>query len=537
VSNQLLGIEGLLQHAGWLRRVAAALVGDRDAAQDVAQETLLAAWRRPPESDRDVRPWLVHVARNNARGRARADNSRKACEQVAGGAAAGEVSTPEQLVGSAEIHRAVAEIVSRLQPALRETVVMRYYDGLSSEEIARRQQLPAGTVRARLKRALDEVRAELDARHGGDRRTWLRALLPLVPVQPPPGWSLARKGASVALGAAAVAVTAVAVVAVLPQRTSAPREPAAARGHAAALMARARPGAPAPPGGQASHGNTPAPAPASIVAAASACPERLRRAHEELVALEADLVDWDQDFLFALGAPNPTAEAALAPLLVPALVTERWRVLEHRLRCRTWACRMTVLFTEPRSNKPYGSADRYRKALRLDGALAARASDVQGDFQEWAEDLVAAEGSFLYVVQLRLRQPSGAPLPDAQLTPPARPLVVPPTAPGCEAAAAALDRELPSRRARWEEVEPIDQRFERSQEPPDPALVEAVQAHQPWFSDLLAVTECRGRVCKQTNRYPLLGRTFWDKPAGNGRKVSRGSGPDSVVYHELAPPR
>src|SRR5688572_6004724 len=100
---------------------------------------MVAAWRRPPESDRDVRPWLARVARNSARDRAREESRRKQREDAADSLASDEVSTPEQLVGSTEIHRTIAEIVSRLDEPFREAVVMRYYDGLTAEEIARRR--------------------------------------------------------------------------------------------------------------------------------------------------------------------------------------------------------------------------------------------------------------------------------------------------------------------------------------------------------------------------------------------------------------
>ena len=55
-------LEDLLLHAGWLRRFAVALVDDRDVAEDVAQDTLVAAWQRktrlrkaPPKSQWSTR--------------------------------------------------------------------------------------------------------------------------------------------------------------------------------------------------------------------------------------------------------------------------------------------------------------------------------------------------------------------------------------------------------------------------------------------------------------------------------------------------
>src|SRR5262245_37649420 len=58
--------EDLLAHAGWLRSLARSLVRDAAVAQDLAQDTLVAALRHPPADDRPLRPWLARVLRNYA---------------------------------------------------------------------------------------------------------------------------------------------------------------------------------------------------------------------------------------------------------------------------------------------------------------------------------------------------------------------------------------------------------------------------------------------------------------------------------------
>src|SRR4051812_3125660 len=172
----------LLAQAGWLRRFARALVGDRAAAEDLAQETMLSALRRPA-ADRG-RAWLATVARNLAvdrfRGRARRERREEAVH--AADPAAARVASPEELIGDAQIHRHVAEAVAHLAEPFRQTVVLRFYEGLSSAEIARSLGQPEGTIRWRLKEALGRVRAELDARYDDDRGAWHAALAPLLPV-------------------------------------------------------------------------------------------------------------------------------------------------------------------------------------------------------------------------------------------------------------------------------------------------------------------------------------------------------------------
>jgi RNA polymerase sigma factor (sigma-70 family) len=185
--GQSLGLPELMTHAGWLRRLAVSLVRDGDVADDIVQSTLVTAWSQPPGTDRDVRPWLAEVARNQAHDHRRGEGRRRVREEVAtsdpGLSAPEAPRSPEQLIGDLEIHRSVAEVVTALDPIYRDTLVLHYYEGISAADIARDLGIPAGTVRWRLKEGIDRVRAELDRRHEGDRQRWRRALLPLVPAE------------------------------------------------------------------------------------------------------------------------------------------------------------------------------------------------------------------------------------------------------------------------------------------------------------------------------------------------------------------
>src|SRR5262245_29421694 len=74
--ERTLEIEALLNEAGWLRRLAASLVGDAAQADDLVQDTWVAALRRPPSAERAPRPWLARVVRNLARNAGR-DGARR----------------------------------------------------------------------------------------------------------------------------------------------------------------------------------------------------------------------------------------------------------------------------------------------------------------------------------------------------------------------------------------------------------------------------------------------------------------------------
>jgi RNA polymerase sigma factor (sigma-70 family) len=171
--------EALLEHAAWLRGLAASLVrGDADA-DDLVQETWLAALRRPPLDDRPVRGWLTEVVRNAGRMRGRAAGRRAVREAAAGAGAETSAPSADELLGRLEAQRMLARLVAELDEPFRGAVLLRYFEGLSSAEIARHQGVPAGTVRWRLKTGLDRLRAALDRENDGERGRWTALLGPL----------------------------------------------------------------------------------------------------------------------------------------------------------------------------------------------------------------------------------------------------------------------------------------------------------------------------------------------------------------------
>lgn len=169
-------VETLLADAGWVRRLAARLVADPDTAEDLAQETLVAAWRRPPAPGTPARPWLARVLRNFARQRARSEDARARRERHSARGA----DTPDDLLERAELAQRLARIVLELDEPYRTTVLRRFFDGWSAEQIARAEGTNASTVRTRLERGLSKLRERLERERGSD---WMAALAPLVPLK------------------------------------------------------------------------------------------------------------------------------------------------------------------------------------------------------------------------------------------------------------------------------------------------------------------------------------------------------------------
>jgi RNA polymerase sigma factor (sigma-70 family) len=177
-------LKTLLEHAGWLRRLAWQLVRQGDVAEDVVQETWVAAVQSPPDPARPPRPWLAEVLRNVVRMHQRGEIRRQQRERTAAVASAEPIGA-EAAVDRAQMQRLIAELVLGLDEPYRSTLILRFFDERSSGEIAQLHGVPAATVRWRLAEALRRLRQNLDERHRGDRSAWMVVLLPLgQPVDP-----------------------------------------------------------------------------------------------------------------------------------------------------------------------------------------------------------------------------------------------------------------------------------------------------------------------------------------------------------------
>jgi RNA polymerase sigma factor (sigma-70 family) len=174
--NMAARLDELMAEIGWVRRLARALINDVAAADDIAQDAWVLAIRHPPTDARPLRPWLRRVVLNVARMRYRTARRRDAREAAT---ERGDVPTPADLVERVQLQRAVADEVLALTEPFRSTVLLHFVEGLSSAQIARRLGVPDGTVRRRLKVAVDQLRERLRSRGDGPKRGWLVALVPL----------------------------------------------------------------------------------------------------------------------------------------------------------------------------------------------------------------------------------------------------------------------------------------------------------------------------------------------------------------------
>lgn len=150
--------EELLSHADWLRQLARTMSGGGDP-EDLVQATYLTALRKPPRPEMSAKRWLAEVLRNALRMRVRAEHrrARREAAYVVMAYPDGEPSS-EALFTEAQDEASLHQRISALPEPYRTTVRLRYEEGLSSAEIARREGLPSATVRWRLMVGLDKLR-------------------------------------------------------------------------------------------------------------------------------------------------------------------------------------------------------------------------------------------------------------------------------------------------------------------------------------------------------------------------------------------
>jgi hypothetical protein len=205
-------------------------------------------------------------------------------------------------------------------------VLQRYFEGRSAAEIAAMTGTAPGTVRWRLKTALDELRHRLADRYP-DQSTLRRALIPAGPVV----WWWPRLSAAGVLGLLAF-VTSAAVVVLLAASAAPPPGIAAASTpptHA--------------PGGPAAEGP-------HTQRALADCRAAIDRAQPQLAELRTQRHHWTRaSRLFREGQPNPRAWVELDPVVRRILAGDEPVFPSYVFECRTWVCKLVMYQDDPRA--------------------------------------------------------------------------------------------------------------------------------------------------------------------------------------------
>jgi RNA polymerase sigma factor (sigma-70 family) len=148
-------------------RLLAHLCRDAHLAEDLAQETFIAAWAKIGRFNlaSSLNTWLHTIAyRKFIDAHRRHERTVTTKGNVSVDRAQSKTPDPYESVLASDENRRLYRALDRLTPAERDTVVLHYLHGLSYEDMAAVLEQPTGTVKWRTRQALEHLRAALESK-------------------------------------------------------------------------------------------------------------------------------------------------------------------------------------------------------------------------------------------------------------------------------------------------------------------------------------------------------------------------------------
>ena len=150
--------------------VALRILRDPVLAEDVTQEVFLRLWRRPQSYDPArgrFLSWLMSITRNRAIDELRRVTRRMRVEDGSGNVTESvqtldRLDDPELAATIGDERQAVRAAMAGLPPAQRRVIELAYFAGLTQTEIAELTGTPLGTVKTRVRLAMNKLRTALE---------------------------------------------------------------------------------------------------------------------------------------------------------------------------------------------------------------------------------------------------------------------------------------------------------------------------------------------------------------------------------------
>ena len=151
------------RYGGLVYSVAFRVLRSTDLAEEVSQDIFYQLWRTAPAFDPSrgsLSGWLLVCARNRAISRLRGRAVEPAAE-LREQTVVLKMNLEDHLTQAQQISR-VRAALEKLQPAQRQALELAYFEGLTHTEIARRTGEPLGTVKTRLRAAVEFLKRALN---------------------------------------------------------------------------------------------------------------------------------------------------------------------------------------------------------------------------------------------------------------------------------------------------------------------------------------------------------------------------------------
>ena len=145
--------------------LALRMVRRRDLAEEIVQETFLAAWRHAgsfDESRGTAMAWLAAILRNGAIDLLRRRGREVPLDPDAAAAVPDPEPGPLDRAAESEAARALRACLEELEAGPRRSLLLAYYEGLTYEEAALRVGAPIGTVKSWIRRSLMRLKSCLE---------------------------------------------------------------------------------------------------------------------------------------------------------------------------------------------------------------------------------------------------------------------------------------------------------------------------------------------------------------------------------------
>ena len=161
-----LGDESALEalyarYGGLLYTLALRIVGDRELAREVVQDTFFRSWggRETYDPQRGRVPWwLMGIARNRAIDLLRSRSHQQRIRERTGALREAPAVPPNDPSDAVSARLAVVHALQSLSDGQRTAIELAYYSGLTQIEIADELGEPLGTVKSRTREAMEQLR-------------------------------------------------------------------------------------------------------------------------------------------------------------------------------------------------------------------------------------------------------------------------------------------------------------------------------------------------------------------------------------------
>jgi len=168
IENMRTGDEAALstlydRYSAMLFGMLVRILRDQQAAEEVLQDLFLQLWRNAAQFDAargSLPAWLMVIGRNRAISRLRGRRDREVLEENEGDYANTFASSQniEDEAVRAQVARNISAAMEQLPVEQRQAVELAYFEGMTQSEIASKTGIPLGTVKTRVRTAMQTLR-------------------------------------------------------------------------------------------------------------------------------------------------------------------------------------------------------------------------------------------------------------------------------------------------------------------------------------------------------------------------------------------